>query len=223
MEQEKTEVKPRLALLAKMLKVQKTLAYIQKKGRNKAQGYAFVRERDVVALVRDALHKHNLIAISSFSKHEYEHIPGAGKQGAHIERVWCTLTIIDTDTGEEMSWQTPGSGTDYGAGDKGVYKAITGASKYAFTKGFLMETGEENDPEYDNQSNGKTNYDYHGIGKKLIFFSENTKNYLRKRLKDIEDEQRRGLAYQAQLRIIHDLNYDEEKIVKKIQDENFKL
>ncbi len=225
MEQKKNPDKgqPRLALLAKMLAVQKILAYIQKKGRNQKQDYAFVRERDVVSLVRDALHKHKLIAHTSFFKHEYEHLPSAGKQGAHIERVWCTLTIIDTETGEEISWQTPGSGTDYGAGDKAVYKAITGASKYAFTKGFLIETGEENDPEYDAQTKQAADgYDYAEIGKGLLHFSENTKNYLRKQLLDIEDVKQRTVAYHAQLRIIKDLNYHEEKIVKKVQDESNK-
>jgi hypothetical protein len=59
--------------------------------------------------------------------------------------------ILDEE-GNFLSFRAAGSGNDKnskGVGDKGIYKALTGASKYALLKTFMMETGD--DPEVPNQ------------------------------------------------------------------------
>jgi hypothetical protein len=53
--------------------------------------------------------------------------------------------FIDGETGEELVFHSEGEGQD--AGDKGIYKAITGAQKYALMKAFMIPTGD--DPEAD--------------------------------------------------------------------------
>jgi hypothetical protein len=59
--------------------------------------------------------------------------------------------ILDEE-GNFLSFRAAGSGNDKnskGVGDKGIYKALTGASKYALLKTFMMETGD--DPEVPSQ------------------------------------------------------------------------
>ena len=55
------------------------------------------------------------------------------------------LLVVDLETKQEKSFDLLGDGSD--PDDKGVYKAIAGAQKYALMKTFLVETGD--DPERD--------------------------------------------------------------------------
>jgi len=61
----------------------------------------------------------------------------------------CTLTVkytlMDGDSGETMEFTVLGQGED--SSDKATYKAMTGATKYALLKLFLIPTGD--DPEDD--------------------------------------------------------------------------
>jgi hypothetical protein len=57
--------------------------------------------------------------------------------------VKMTFTWYDTETGESLVVEWAGSGSD--KGDKGLYKAMTGAEKYVLLKTFLVPTGD--DPE----------------------------------------------------------------------------
>ena len=66
----------------------------------------------------------------------------------YIATVKVKFTFIDGDSGEELSIHSVGEGQD--AGDKAVYKAITGAQKYALMKAFMIPTGD--DPEQDSES-----------------------------------------------------------------------
>jgi len=60
-----------------------------------------------------------------------------------------TWQITDGETGEFVNFQSVGSGSD--STDKAVYKAMTGALKYALLLGFLIPTGD--DPENEKPSN----------------------------------------------------------------------
>ena len=61
------------------------------------------------------------------------------------------LTIVDTETGESLSVTAPGYSEDFSYkdnrpnGDKAVYKAITGATKYAVRSCFCLPS--DDDPE----------------------------------------------------------------------------
>lgn len=55
--------------------------------------------------------------------------------------------IIDRETGEREVYQAFGSGAD--TGDKGLYKAYTGAIKYFLANNYLVAEG--NDPENDEE------------------------------------------------------------------------
>jgi len=58
------------------------------------------------------------------------------------------VTFVDTESGESFSCIFYGDGSD--SNDKAIYKAITGAQKYALMKTFLVATGD--DPEQDRQA-----------------------------------------------------------------------
>lgn len=63
-----------------------------------------------------------------------------------LTTVKIQATFIDAESGEQLSVVYVGDGSD--AEDKGVYKAITGAQKYALMKTFLAVT--DDDPEQSN-------------------------------------------------------------------------
>jgi hypothetical protein len=67
---------------------------------------------------------------------------GEPKAGVFV-LVTTKHTFRDADTGEELT--IGGAGLGWDSGDKGVYKAITGATKYALMKNFLIT--DEQDPE----------------------------------------------------------------------------
>lgn len=132
-------------LVKKLVEVMKQVKYIQKTGTNSFHNYKYATEADVNEKVREVLAEHNVIMIPNVKSHAYrEHINAKGKT-EYIVTVEVEFTFTDGDTGETISFTTFGEGQD--AGDKGTYKAITGAQKYALMKAFMIPTGD--DPEAD--------------------------------------------------------------------------
>lgn len=133
--------KPNLA--AKMVQIMKAVGYVRKSGTNQAQGYKYVMAADVADAVRDEMAKLNVSLVPSQIDVISEGLTPSGKQTLLTLRFTWTLT--DGETGEFISWQSIGTGSD--SGDKAAYKAATGALKYALLTGFLIPTGD--DPEND--------------------------------------------------------------------------
>ncbi len=132
----------------KLLQVYGLVGYIQKKNKNKQQGYTFVSEADFAEKVSDALIEAKLALIPSYKTGRVEAIEVEGQTGKrllHTASVDGTFTLIDAETGYTESFGMPGASHDYG--DKAIYKAITGAQKYAYYKMTLCATGD--DPEED--------------------------------------------------------------------------
>ena len=122
--------------------VMQEVGYVQKKGTNSFHKYNYAGEADLLQALRPAMLKNGLVLIPS-SK-----ITGSDDFGnTHVE---VAYTLAHTDG---SVWPHPitaaGSGNDKnskgGVGDKGTYKAITGANKYLLFKLFQIETGD--DPE----------------------------------------------------------------------------
>lgn len=133
-------VNPRVLLYRKMTKAAEELKNIPKNGFNDFHKYSYVREEDVLATAKPVLLRNGLFVTFTTIEERRE------TQGnSDITTVMLEFTITDIDTGEQLMSKVPGQGTD--KGDKGVYKAITGATKYFLTKMFLISTGE--DPEGD--------------------------------------------------------------------------
>lgn len=117
----------------------KEVGYVQKAGHNDFQNYKYATEADAIKSIRPAMLNHGLCMIPSVeSVHQDQH---------GNTNVIMLYRIFDEE-GNHISFRAAGSGNDRnknGVGDKGIYKALTGASKYALLKTFLMETGD--DPE----------------------------------------------------------------------------
>jgi hypothetical protein len=132
-------------LSKKMLQIMSEVGYVQKGGTNTFQNYKYAKEADVAAKVRESMVKHGVFLYTSVTKtgvSEYLNNKGATQ---FMVSVLVTGTFVDSDSGESYTVTYPGDGAD--TGDKGIYKAITGADKYLLMKTFLIETGD--DPEKD--------------------------------------------------------------------------
>ncbi|MGX4584023.1 ERF family protein [Paenibacillus chitinolyticus] len=132
-------------LVKKLAEVMQQVKYIQKTGLNKFHNYKYATEADVNEKVREELSQRNIILIPNTKGHSVrEHTTSKGNR-EYIVTVEVEFTFMDGDSGESISFTTFGEGQD--PGDKGTYKAITGAQKYALMKSFMIPTGD--DPEAD--------------------------------------------------------------------------
>ena len=123
--------------------------YVQKNGYNTNQKYAFVKESDVLEAVRVKLLSKNLLLRTTTlhcSKEE------------KLTTVEVQFTLIDLDSGEAEISVFQGQGMD--GGDKGVYKAYTGAKKYFLLNTFMIATGDdpENSSEADKESSTSSRF-----------------------------------------------------------------
>lgn len=135
------------ALAAKLAEVMGEMRHVPKEGFNKAQNYRFVRETDVAEKASALLAERNVWVHQSVIESSREPL----YQTQSGLTMWLTevrmeFRFIDGETGE---WTPPQMFVGHGAdtGDKGVYKAMTGAEKYFLMKTFLVSTGD--DPEAD--------------------------------------------------------------------------
>lgn len=122
--------------------VMSEVGYVQKTGKNAFHGYKYAGEADLLEKLRPAMLNHGLLLIPSVTD-----ISPIDEHGNTTVRLEYTLVHKDGDV-----WPHPigavGTGNDRnknGVGDKGTYKAITGANKYLLFKLFQIETGD--DPE----------------------------------------------------------------------------
>lgn len=129
----------------KMLYIMEHSGHLQKTGWNKEHGYHFVEETAVLAHIRPLLVLLGLVLV--FDEEECEQVMRKGRNGevSDITKKKVRYTLVDADSGEKHTWCVYGYGQD--SLDKGPYKALTGAHKYAIMKTFQIPTGD--DPEAD--------------------------------------------------------------------------
>lgn len=133
-------------------RMQKELKPIKKSGVNKFQNYNYSKFEDFVEGTRDALTNNDLFIISTVSQEPTHLEPRpSGKGGTqYCVEVKVTLRIVHK-SGEWMEIDCYGEGQD--AGDKAIYKAITGARKYAIQ--CLLGLSSTDDPEEDSDEDLK--------------------------------------------------------------------
>jgi hypothetical protein len=110
---------------------------VPKNGYNSFHKYNY----DLIKAIRPKLAEAGIMLISSVTNHD---IRDAGDSILTILSIQYTIT----DGENEIHFQGIGYGSD--KGDKGAYKAMTGALKYALMKTFLVDTGD--DPEGDTKT-----------------------------------------------------------------------
>jgi len=130
------------SLVEKLVEVATAVRYIEKGGRNDAQHYNYVGEAAVVERVGPELLKRNILA---YPQHRVIGDPFTFTTAKGSVQVVTTIesTWVFTDGTDEIRVVTIGQGTD--SGDKGAYKAMTGAKKYGLLQALMIATGD--DPE----------------------------------------------------------------------------
>ena len=125
----------------KLSAILKAVGYIEKTGTNASQGYKYVQAAAVADKIRNEFAERGLTMIPENIEVTDSGLTPSGKQALVTLRI--TWKITDSESGEFVTFQSVGSGSD--STDKAVYKAMTGALKYALLLGFLIPTGD--DPE----------------------------------------------------------------------------
>jgi len=121
----------------------KDVSYVQKSSENKFHGYKYASEASLLESLRPAMIAHGLILIPSVGN-----VSPIDLHGNTLLTVDYTLAHVSGEIWPDKITAV-GCGNDRnkqgGVGDKGVYKALTGANKYLLFKLFQIETGD--DPE----------------------------------------------------------------------------
>jgi len=111
---------------------------IPKNGHNDHFNYDYVRETDLVDHLRGLLVKHGLVLLPTAT---------AYNRDGNITRLAMNYVLVNVDNPAE-TFHVPWYGEATDTQDKGIYKAYTGAEKYALMKLFMV-AGEDADPERD--------------------------------------------------------------------------
>lgn len=130
-------------LHGKLLQIVAAIDTVEKRGWNDQQSYAYVLAGDVARAIRNECVRLGVMIIPSFTRLDV----GTNAKGTPVQRVQVTMLATDVETGTTITWDAYGDGQDHG--DKGVYKAMTGALKYGLRMGFMIP--DEDDPEYDEE------------------------------------------------------------------------
>jgi hypothetical protein len=147
-----TDKAARAKLYGKISAVTAEVNRIPKNGRNTFHNYTYATESDITDGLRELLAAHGLAFLPpSVISWERDTTADNPKQGPRT-RVQMEFAIACCDTGELYTAMVWGEGQD--SGDKGFYKAYTGAVKYFLMKTFLIATGD--DPEHDTRPPART-------------------------------------------------------------------
>jgi hypothetical protein len=146
-------------LYQRILAAQGEIGWVKKDGKNTAQGYNYATESGLVASIKQVLTKHGIAACCSCVGEPYQwQITRKDKGDINIVRVHLKCALVNVDNPserEESEWWGDGMDT----GDKGIYKAITGAEKYFLMKTFLIPTGDDPTPQNANPENDEPEED----------------------------------------------------------------
>jgi hypothetical protein len=136
----------KLNIYQKIHNVMSKIGTIQKRGYNNFHKYKYATEADYVEALRPLLEENGLAIIPHLVDSP---IVTSDEDGNHLTSLKMGFTLVNIDKPEEkVTSIIPSQGTD--KGDKGVYKALTGAKKYWAALMFMVETGD--DPEQDTNS-----------------------------------------------------------------------
>jgi hypothetical protein len=137
-----TEPATPLALFKKLGAARKAVEPVEKRGTNHEDGYAFVEAVSVVEEANRVLTNRGILILPSVESTEQTY----GKSGVLV-KAHMSFLVIDTASGESVERSWIGYGFDH-PGDKAIYQAITGATKY-FLAGLLAIPFVGSDPEQD--------------------------------------------------------------------------
>lgn len=126
-------------LVQKLAEISESIGRVPKNGYNNFHKYTYVLEADLVDHVRPLLAKNHIFIVPRVAEHLWD---------GELSQITFEYDIIDGDSGEKLTTSSVGYGSD--KGDKGAYKASTGAYKYMLMRLFQVATGD--DPEGDERT-----------------------------------------------------------------------
>jgi hypothetical protein len=135
-------------LAQKLLGVMERVTYIQKKGWNDFHKYHYASEADVAEAVRAALIAERLLIVPKVLGRTAREVTTKRGGVETVTSVRMEFTVVDCDSDERLPFEMEGDGQD--PGDKGIFKATTGCTKYALMKLLHIPTGD--DPEGDTKT-----------------------------------------------------------------------
>lgn len=118
--------------------------FVPKTGKNSFHKYTYASDADLLTVLQPLMAEAGLVLLPhKVETHTVEH--NTDRKGKPQWRTELTVTYLLLHTsGETMQVQAPGCGVD--GEDKGVYKAMTGALKYALRHLFLVPVGDRPPP-----------------------------------------------------------------------------
>lgn len=128
-------------LREKMFVIMSAIDAIPKDGYNDFHKYAYATERAIKEAVRTQLLEQKVLfqfEVTDVMTQETKNDKG---DTSILTVIRGNAVFICVESGEEMRIPFAGQGAD--KGDKGIYKSITGAIKYALTSTFLIPTGDD--------------------------------------------------------------------------------
>lgn len=111
--------------------------YLQKESAGMGKG---VKYDDVIAMLRPLMIKHRIVM--RVTQLDFCHLEGLGAGKQNLFQGFYQLDLINIDKTDQIMTQTA-SGQGMDTGDKAPGKAQTYAVKIMLTKGFALETGED--------------------------------------------------------------------------------
>lgn len=132
------------SLVAKMAEIAGECGYVQKNSRNASQNWTYASAEDLFKKVNPCLAARDIAVSSRVELLQYGQRPTNSGKLTQYAAIKISLTITD-DSGKELHAEGLGEGSD--SGDKAIYKANTGALKYAWANALTIAWGD--DPEAD--------------------------------------------------------------------------
>lgn len=137
--------KTQATLIEKLVEVYRTVDHVAKRGTNESQNYKYVKASDLAHAVRNALADLGIYAeVNMVTERTYE-VERKDKGPMHFADVRATISFRAAN--QEIIITSSGLGSGMDAGDKAIFKAQTGALKYALRNAFLVP--DDADPEND--------------------------------------------------------------------------
>jgi len=135
-------------IAAKLVKVMEECSVIRKNGNNDFHHYKYATSADVLEKVNASLVKNKIASVVVPEIVSGCDVVTNKGNTEHLVVVQVSITLIDTDSGEQLVVSGIGSGQD--GGDKAVMKAQTAAIKYAYMLSLAISTND--DPEADSKT-----------------------------------------------------------------------
>jgi len=135
------------SIIKALCKIMGDCGTVKKSGKNKFHNYDYATDEDLVGMVRPLMAKHGLVLIPSLAgMPQVEAVQTKNGTATHVSIMMeYTLASVSEDgkTGEVWPEKIRTFGEAIDNGDKGFYKASTGANKYTIFRLFQLAAGDD--------------------------------------------------------------------------------